>query len=67
MNIVDDKLATFHQFQIVLIFIFKSIKKLFYNFICSSLIMISTLSLFECTTHTSLLPIEEIKLFTIVD
>ena len=34
MNIIEDKVITFHRFQVILITIFKWIKKLFYKFIC---------------------------------
>ena len=34
INIIQDKLTTFYWFQIILVSIFKCIKKVFYNFIC---------------------------------
>ena len=34
INLIEDKITIFHRFQIILISIFKWIKKLFYNFIC---------------------------------
>ena len=67
MNIVKEKLTTFYQLQIILISIFKWIKKLFYNFFTSSFIMFSILSLSKCITCFSSLSMEEIKLFDIAN
>ena len=66
MNLTEDKLTAFHGFKIILISIFKWIKKFLRTLSASSLIIIYMLSLFECITHSSSLSIEEIKLIAIV-
>ena len=63
MNIIEDKLTNFHQFEIILISIFSEVKSSFITSSASSLIMISILSRFECITRSSSLSMEEIKLF----
>ena len=67
MNIIDEKLTTFHWFQIILISVSEQFKTFFYNFMCFTLTIISMLSLFECITCSSSLSIDEIKLFAIAN
>ena len=66
MNIIKDKFTTFTDFKSFW-YLFSSESKNFITSSTSSLIMISMLSLFECTTCSSSLPMEEIKLFAIVN
>ena len=65
MNIIQEKLTTFHQFEIILISIFSEVKSSFITPSALSLIIISILSRFECLTRSSSLSMEELKLFAI--
>ena len=62
-----DKITTFEWFQIFWYLFFSKWKSFVITSSASSLIMISILSLFECITCCSLLSMEKIKLFVIVN
>ena len=67
MNVIEVKLTTFHQgfFWYLLEF---DLRISYITSSASSLFVISMLSLFECITHSSLLPyLEEIKFIFIAD
>ena len=66
-NIIEDKPTTSHCLQIILISVFKWIKKFFYNFICYITNHDFCVIPFECITcSSSLWSLEEIKLIVIV-
>ena len=68
MNIIDDKITTFHWFQIILISIFFSVnQKVFVTSSALSITMTSILFLLEYIRRSSSLYIEEIKLFANVN
>ena len=67
MNITKDKLTTFHRFQILLISVFKWIKKLFYNFTCFIINHDFYVITFWMHYTHSPLSMEEVKLFPIVN
>ena len=69
MNIIEDKLSTFHQlFQIIFIPALEWFKSSSITSSAWSIIMISMLLLFECITGSSSLPsLEEIKIIVIVN
>ena len=64
---MKNKLTTFYRFWFILISIFEWFKKFFMISSAPSLIMIFMLSLFECITCSSSLPIDELKLIAIVN
>ena len=67
LNITEDKLTTVLWFQIILISIFKWIKKFFHNFIYFIINHDFHVIIFEYITRSSSLFMEEIKLFAIVN
>ena len=59
--------TTLHRFQIILICVFESFRKLFYHFICSITDHDFYVTTFECITHSSSLSVEEIKVIAITN